>query len=205
MIWTEFLKVLATSPSVDIVGPFASRWKPTGGRPVIFVDSGVRWRASGLDLLSAVVGDGDSATGVTMDALLDRAKDFSDFAFALRSLPQNISSIHAHGFLGERRDHELANLGEAHHFLSTRLRDTEMYFDDSVQAFSAGEWKFQRAGIFSVFVLEKCSVMITGAAQFPIPAPVDLSALSSFGLSNVGNGEIHVSCSGPAFVLNAEN
>jgi thiamine pyrophosphokinase len=200
VIWSEFLKTLSVSSSVDVVGPFASGWKPVAHRPVIFVDGGSRWRVVGLELSSVVVGDGDSSS-VPMDHQLSREKDFSDFAFALRSLPQNILSVHAHGFLGERRDHELANLGEAHAYLRSRLEPTQLFFDSSVLGFSAGSWKFSRSGLFSLFVLETCSVTLSGACEYQITAPISLGAFSSFGLSNVGSGEMTLTCSAPAFVF----
>ena len=126
MKWKDFLNKLASQTSVEIVGPFASGWSP-GQHAVIYVDSGIHHQKPCA--LSTSVGDADSSTA-PLDMMLEKEKNFSDFTFALRSLPQNIAEVHARGFLGGRRDHELANFGEAHAFLRARLKPTRVSWDE---------------------------------------------------------------------------
>lgn len=195
MNWKDFLQKLTVVPSIDIVGPFASSWSPSD-RPALFVDSGARWQKP--IALSATVGDGDSSFA-KMDFLLEKEKDYSDFAFALRSLPQNIVEIFLHGFLGGRRDHELANFGEAHAFLKARLTPTVMSWDSDAISWSAGEWDLEWYKTFSLMAFESARVSIEGKCRYQVSTPSEFSALSSFGLSNEGNGRIHIRTEGPLF------
>jgi thiamine pyrophosphokinase len=201
VIWSDFIQTLAQHQAVDLVGPLVNCWRPSK-RPVLFIDGGAEFK-SPLASISASVGDGDSTT-LAMDLLLARDKDYSDFDFALRSLPQNVVEIFAYGFIGGRRDHELANLGEAHAFLKARLNKTEIIFDHGITMMSAGKWTCRCVGIFSVLVLESCRVSITGKATYQILKPSLLPPLSSFGLSNLGAGDIQVSCEGPLILIRSE-
>ena len=144
-----------------------------------------------------------------MDPLLDREKDFSDFAFALRSLPQNIVEIHACGFLGGRRDHELAN-----------FRRSARLFEGAAEADAACDGTIRRGftrgapangpstwqGTFSLMALENGSRQLqsTGACKYPVgdfAYGVRLRC-SSFGIEQHDRrGRVTVTAEGPLFCL----
>lgn len=184
--------------------------------PTIYVDGGSDFRADGgwaasqlnplakkpsLPLIS--IGDGDSAAG-KLDEVLPAHKDYSDLAFALRHLPQNIVAVEMLGFSGERRDHELANLGEVHAFLKTRADFCQVEIHSagqSVFAFARGSLTIDIKGTFSVMVLEPAPVKIEGACEYKLAGDVVLQTASSHGLSNTGFGAITVSSDQPCFVF----
>jgi thiamine pyrophosphokinase len=184
--------------------------------PTIYVDGGSDFRADGgwaaaqltpakekssIPLIS--IGDGDSAAG-KLDEVLPAHKDYSDLAFVLRSLPQNIVAIEMLGFLGERRDHELANLGEVHAFLKTRADFCRVEIhsaEQTVFAFARGTLTIDIAGTFSVMVLEPAAVRIEGACEYKLAGDVVLQVASSHGLSNVGHGAVEITSDQPCFLF----
>src|SRR4051794_25182624 len=127
--WAEFLTAIASEEEVTLVGPLYHQ-RHTPLMPTVYVDGGTRFRneggwAAGHGGHSAFptvsVGDGDSSGG-SLDELLPSEKDYSDLAFVLRSLPASVNEVTLLGFLGGRRDHELANLGEVNEYLKARPR-----------------------------------------------------------------------------------
>lgn len=213
--WTDFLSLIATSTEeVSLVGPlYGAAHQPV--MPTIYVDGGSQFRDDGgwksqdqpapspYPLVS--VGDGDSSPG-RLDELLPQDKDYSDLAFALRSLPDGVSIVHLYGFLGGRRDHELANLGVINEFLLGRSRFTRVYLHPngntgSIVGFTGGRLALDIRGPFSVFVLELASVTIEGACRFHLKNPTILKPASSHGLSNEGYGMVGISSSRPCFVF----
>ncbi len=207
--WTEFLNALSGYNEVTLVGPFnTSEHKPL--TPTVYVDAGNHFRSvkrSGEELLSPCVsvGDGDSFTG-EMDFLLPTQKDLSDLAFVLSSLPENITTVNLRGFLGGRRDHELANFGEVHAFLNQRQRFSRVDFssataDFSVIAFTRGVLRINLKGVFSVFVFEPTQIVLNGACRYCLPKPTLITTASSLGLSNEGWGEVEVKSQKPCFVF----
>ncbi len=181
---------------ITLVGPFFKHSQDID-EPVIFVDSGSQFRKSDEGIS---VGDGDS-TDTPLEVQLNPDKDFSDLAFVLRNIPDHYREIDLAGFLGGRRDHELFNIGEVHHFLSTRKLPTKVRLDSEVIGFSKGQWQFQRYGSFSVLTVAKTLVRITGDCRYACPEFTPFPPMSSLGLSNVGSGTIYIACDGPAFVL----
>lgn len=211
--WTDFLSQIADAREITLVGPlYQNRHVPQ--MPTIYVDGGTRFRGEGGGWATqhvkgshptVSVGDGDSAPG-QLDELLSPDKNFSDLAFALRSLPHGVREITLLGFLGGRRDHELANLGEVHAFLRTRSQFTRVDLvglgGQRIVAFTRGTFTLERRGEFSVFVLETANVRIEGDARFPLPAgSAPLSPFSSHGLSNLAAGTVQISCAEPCFVI----
>lgn len=185
--------------------------------PTIYVDGGSNFRNDGgwagaltadaplgkssVPLIS--VGDGDSASG-KLDEVLPAYKDYSDLAFVLRSLPPHIVAVEMLGFLGERRDHELANLGEVHAFLKTRTEFCRVEIhsvDQTVFAFARGTLTAEIHGTFSVMVLEPAAVKIDGACDYKLEGDVVLQVASSHGLSNEGSGEVAITSDQPCFVF----
>lgn len=202
MTWKDFLKKISRATEINLVGPlFDSSARPAA--PVIYVDGGLRAKPAAATEPAVSVGDGDSAS-LPLDEVLPRRKDFSDLAFALRELPISVKQIRLFGFLGGRRDHELANFGEVQKFLRDRPGSKAIFFRDSkptVIAFGCGEWALEVHGIFSAFVLEATEVQIMGKCRYELPRPTRFEPLSSHGLSNEGFGEVHVSCSSPIFLF----
>jgi len=188
---------------VTLVGPTLGR-APRAGRlqePLIWVDGGVNHRRDRAPAGFAV-GDGDSARG-TLDQYLAANKDYSDLAFVLRRLPAHFAEVVLLGFLGARRDHELFNLGEVHHFLAAAGAPTRARFDRSVYAYSKGKWRFRSHSVFSLAAIEPATVTLTGACQYPLTAPTLIAPLASFGLSNRGAGRISLHTDGPVFIFQA--
>lgn len=173
-------------------------------RPTIYVDGGADFSSvtgsAGFPVVLRV-GDGDSARG-DMDLRLPEAKDFSDLAFVLRELPASVRRIEMLGFVGGRRDHELANWGEVHQFLkkaSEFVRVDIVGPTETVVAFARGGIELKIEDTFSVMVLEGARVRIFGACEFPLDDM--LVPASSRGLSNFGSGLVKVEAQSPCFVF----
>lgn len=188
--------------TVDIVGPQNFPLIALEGirEPVIYVDGGVAHRRGQMGL---AVGDGDSKkTDLPgeLDITLPAVKDYSDFAFVLRSLPDHVQTVRTFGFMGGRMDHQLINFGEAHHFLRLRTRTT-LSFDFEVVGFSPGVWKPRVEGTFSLINFEPCELRVEGLCDYQIKEPLKLQPVTSRGLSNIGHGQIEIECSSPVFLL----
>ena len=204
----DYLRRFDGHRRVTVVGPLLSGAPhplPDESEPLIWVDGGVDHRREwGLKnpRLGFAVGDGDSARGA-LDQYLDADKDYSDLAYALGRLGGRFAEVVLLGFLGARRDHELFNLGEVHHFLAApdKVTPTRVWFDRSLEAYSAGAWNLEIHGVFSLAVFATTTLQLVGACKFPLTTPTEIPALSSFGLSNQGFGEITLTTRGPAFVF----
>lgn len=181
---------------ITLVGPLAGTTLQASD-PVIFVDGGSIRREADLGI---TVGDGDSSN-TTMDISLDPVKDFSDLSFALSLVPDRFDTLSLIGFLGGRRDHELFNLGEVHHFLTDRTQPARAEFDNAVIAFSAGDWTFDGTGVFSLSVFTETTVRLGGACTYPIQGGTRVKPVSSFGLSNKGHGLVELNCDQPVFIF----
>lgn len=210
----EFLKSIS-SPSITLVGPL---FQPSAefrnpSAPTIYIDGGARFREPTApkngSLKSLSVGDGDSYAGA-LDVTLPPSKDESDLAYVLRHIPQCINHVTMHGFLGGRRDHELANLGEIHAFLKGRSEQTRVDLTQSpnefVIAFSHGSLTLEITQLFSVLVLESTSIQIKGDCRYHFPkqeasGQPDLLPMSSLGLSNVGFGSVRLVSPKPCFIM----
>ena len=192
----NYLSQYKSRASITLVGPFYNS-EETLVEPVIYVDGGTAFR----DTIRGVsLGDGDSFPG-ELDVKLNPDKDFSDLAVALANVPQHFTELKLYGFLGGRRDHELFNFGEAHHFLKSRNHPTRLQFDDHVMVYSSGSWNFSRHGSFSLAVLEQAKIKITGDCLYQCAEPREFQPLSSLGLSNAGNGAMLLECDQPTFVI----
>lgn len=179
--------------------------------PTIYVDGGADFLATNLALSEKAnlhpvisVGDGDSAS-VPMNQRLAERKDFSDLAFALRSLPSSVTALELFGFLGGRRDHELANFGEIHSFLTHRSGLATVNFHGvagiECVAFTSGELELEIDGLFSVMVFERAAVLISGDCEYQSSDLKMIEPASSFGLSNVGHGRVKFSSASPCFIF----
>jgi len=211
MAWAQFLRNISNESKVTIVGPLLHQ-PHQALMPTIYVDGGSDFRKDGgwaaQDQLPSAfpvisVGDGDSACG-KLDEVLPASKDYSDLAFVLRSLPPTIHTVDMLGFLGERRDHELANLGEVHQFLRTRSAITTVHIfgqPDQIVAFSHGRVELLINGLFSVMVFEPEAIRISGACDYKLAGDVVLPVASSVGLSNRAHGLVSIETVKPCFVF----
>lgn len=175
---------------------------------LLAVDGGARF-CSRMDVW---VGDGDShlnSINCPNKYQFSPHKSQSDLALALLLLKSSSPlTLHAWGFLGGRRDHELLNLGECLHFLEHHPRSQINFYEGNgrlaVKCLAAGSWNFHRKGIFSLASMKEVILKLTGACQYPIPSEITLSPFSSLGLSNMGQGDIHLLTQGPVMVFFSE-
>jgi len=172
---------------------------------ILAVDGGARF-CSRMDVW---VGDGDShldSVNCANKYLFSPHKSESDLALALSLLRSNSPiTIHAWGFLGGRRDHELLNFGECLHFLEDHPRSQISFYEGNgqlaVKCLGAGAWNFHRKGIFSLASMKEVILKMTGACEYPICSEITLNPFSSMGLSNMGQGDIHLLTQGPLMVF----
>lgn len=179
-----------------LIGPFYDG-SQISAEPIVYVDRGVQFRKNNAGWS---VGDGDSADA-ELDEFLNPKKDYSDLAYVLRNIPPHYVNIHLCGFLGERRDHEIMNLAEAHSFLKNVANATRVHFDKKVTALSRGTWALEASGSFSLFAFDSVKLALDGNCEYKIKEPTVFRALSSHGLSNSGHGKIEVTCNSPVFIF----
>ena len=196
---TRYLHDYAAQKSVSIVGPLYDG-ETSFHDPVIYVDGGTQFRRQREGL---AVGDGDSHNGV-LDEKLNPIKDYSDLAYVLASLPAYFNEICLNGFLGGRRDHEWANLGEAHAFLKQRHSATQLHFGSRISGFSSGRWQLEVNEPFSLLCLETAKVKLVGECRYQLKQETRLESLCSHGLSNVGHGAITLKMDKPVFIIYPE-
>ncbi|MDD9883787.1 MAG: hypothetical protein OXU62_04470 [Gammaproteobacteria bacterium] len=201
-----YLRRFTNRRQVTLIGPVLNR-APRAGRlrePLVWVDGGADHRGPIFrDRPGIAVGDGDSAKS-RLDQYLPKEKDYSDLAFVLRRIPRQFAEVVLLGFLGGRRDHELFNFGEAHHFLAARETPTRLRFEHNVRAYSKGEWQLHNHNAFSLAVFAPATVTLTGPCKYPIDAPTEIAPLSSFGLSNRSQGELTLRTDAPVFIFERE-
>ena len=193
---TRYLHGYAQQKAVQLVGPMYLGDSIFSG-PVIFIDGGTQFRKHGEGLS---VGDGDSYRG-QLDEKLNPNKDYSDLSYVLASLPAHFNEAHLYGFLGGRRDHEWANLGEANAFLKKRHQAMQLHFETEITGFTAGRWQLEINELFSLLCLETAKVKLTGDCQFQLKQKTPLEPLCSHGLSNVGQGVITLQTDKPIFII----
>jgi thiamine pyrophosphokinase len=155
------------------------------------------------------VGDGDSNPSLPLPdhfLKLSPTKDYSDLKASLDFLTK-ANCIHLWGFLGGRRDHELAVLGECHAFLKMNPLCQIMLYEDGILKgifLPAKSGSFDHQGDFSFLTLEKTKISLTGELLYPLPAPQFINPLSSHGISNKAKGLVHYESEGPFLVLFGE-
>lgn len=156
------------------------------------------------------VGDGDSSPpslALPEHFLkLSPDKDISDFKVSLDLLGE-AKIIHLWGFLGGRRDHELAIIGECHDFLKSHPQCHLKFYEKGVLAgvfFPEGSGKLDHKGGFSLFTLECSQISLTGDIRYSLPDPVTLTPFSSHGISNISQGSIFYKSQAPLLFLFGE-
>ena len=195
MTLKNYLLKYNNSLRLSILGPMSS---PPKGllEPIIYVDGGTKFQ---IDAEGYSVGDGDSST-IPLDEKLSTKKDFSDLGYALNQITQPFPEIHLFGFLGGRKDHELFNLGEIFHFLQRQTEPVYANFEDVWIGYSAGTWELEIEGLFSLVTFSSTEVSLLGECKYQIPPGTEVPSITSFGLSNIGNGSIELTCAAPVFI-----
>jgi thiamine pyrophosphokinase len=125
--------------------------------PQIAIDGGSRFAVNPV----LWAGDGDSGHAPeSTPAFIKQSQDITDFRFCLNGIRSwRWKELHLFGFLGERRDHELANFGEIHAEMKARPAFSSAVFYNKenlpqVRFFQTGEHTVDLHGLFSVLVLE---------------------------------------------------
>lgn len=200
---TEFKANLKKSKNIVVIGPISPQIpRKLLAFPQLFVDGGTKFKKKNAQHFS--VGDGDSHDKKQLDIMLPAKKDYSDFKFALSLIPSNNKEIYLTGFLGKRKDHELVNFGEIHHFLKKK-KSTQAHFllknQVKIIALSSGKFNFSRTGNFSILALEPALLTLTGKCEYKILKKRKLPIFSSLGLSNIGFGKIKIKTNRPVFVI----
>ena len=200
----DYLRQFGDNHRVTLVGPLLAEPPNLSApeEPLIWVDGGADYRRPGgtQGNIGFAVGDGDSSRS-ELHQYLPVDKDYSDLSYVLGRLPDRFTEVILLGFLGARRDHELFNLGEVHHFLCAAKTPTQVRFERSITAYSKGEWAFEAHSVFSLAVLEPTTVTLAGACKFRLTTPTKIAPLTSLGLSNHGFGVITLVTLGPAFIF----
>ncbi len=169
---------------------------------VLAVDGGLKY-APKADFW---VGDGDSNPALPLPEhflKLSPEKDISDFRAALDLLPE-AESILLWGFLGGRRDHELAILGECHGYLKSNPGCQIKIYNKGVLAgvfLPTGVGRIEYTGSFSLFSLESAKVTLRGDVLYSLSSPINLAPLSSHGISNKAQGMIMTESDKPLLIL----
>lgn len=194
-----FLQHLSSCDEIALVGPMPFSDDIAKETPIIYVDGGLNHKRDEGHIYYSV-GDGDSYQGNNViEDKLPVNKDFTDLAYALSLIPKNIKIISLYGFLGGRIDHQLVNFGVIHRFLESRSA-TLVLLDKSIMAHSAGDFSFEHQGLFSVITLVEQKIIIEGDCDYKLNTDKTLKPMDGLGISNMANGSISISCSGPIFI-----
>ena len=172
-----------------------------GTVPQIAVDGGIEFALKPV----LWAGDGDSSPSGTPVAFKD-SQDETDLRFCLNGVRGGQwRQLHLFGFLGGRRDHELANLGEIHAEMKARgAFVSAVFYDDKLEAavrfFNAGAHRVNISGTFSLLSLEAAVADIGGDCAYAAKGAA-LPVLSGRGVSNSGRGMVDISCDAPFMIV----
>jgi thiamine pyrophosphokinase len=196
---------LLQSKEWTFVGPMGPEMPATLlTHSVLAVDGG----ADFCHKMDVWVGDGDSVSK-SLDCQhiykFPSQKSDSDLALALKLIAHHPQvTIHLWGFLGGRKDHELLNFGEILSFFSIKQQSQALFYhsDGSIgmKCLSQGNWDLDYRGVFSLVSPKDVVISLTGSCQYNIPEPTTLPALSSLGLSNIGEGKFQLQNLGPIII-----
>ncbi len=199
---------LKKSSEISLVGPLFSQEHLTLSTPIIFIDGGLHFRKKidqNENFYNISIGDGDSLEEFQeakdqIDLIYGKDKNETDFKLALSLIPEHINKIFFYGLTGGRLDHQLAILGELHHFLKGRGTITECYLDNHVLA-SNKEITFEKYGTFSVMSLEENVIQLTGECLYKMEKEEKLRPFSGRGISNQANGQVTIKGNLPFFII----
>ena len=190
-----------------LVGPMLGR-KAEKLKPQIAVDGGITYAVAPV----LWVGDGDSAVAAprNVPTFTKHNQDETDLRFCLNGVRGwKWTELHLAGFLGGRRDHELANFGEINAELKARTGFRRAVFYDGQMSprlffYPAGEHTISISGLFSLLTLEPSLVSVAGSCEFAAEKLL-LAPLSGLGVSNRGSGEVKITSTTPLMVLLEED
>jgi thiamine pyrophosphokinase len=189
---------------VAIVGPILKR-KIETEFPQVAVDGGIAFAQQPI----LWVGDGDSVTKdmphIKMVPKLTQNE--TDLRFCLNQIHEwGWKELHLFGFLGGRKDHEWANLGEVCQAILKQGYPAKaiFYHEEShrpnLYLFSSGQHSIHLKGLFSVLSFERAAISISGECSYSLENEI-LMPLSGRGISNEGHGEIHFQANVPLMVI----
>jgi thiamine pyrophosphokinase len=186
-----------------LIGPARIQPLPALDMPQLAIDGGSRFAVRPL----LWAGDGDSGKAPTgVPAFNKLSQDMTDLRFCLDHIHAwRWRELHLFGFLGGRRDHELANFGEIHAAMKARPAFVKAVFhgEDNTAAvlfLNAGAHTLELYGTFSTLVLEPASVTISGDCHYS-REKVSLHPLSGHGVSNEASGTVNISSTAPVMIL----
>ncbi len=184
-----------------LIGPILSKEIETSF-PQIAVDGGIHFATNPI----MWVGDGDSGEVDSSIPLLKKpSQDETDLHFCLNQIQEwNWNHLHLFGFLGGRKDHEYANLGEVCQALKKRPQSRTTFYDENMKPcidfYASGDHFFTFHGIFSILTFEKTRITLSGECRYPVKEE-ELAPFSGRGISNVGAGAIQLKTSAPVMVI----
>lgn len=148
-------------------------------------------------------GDGDSAKRPM--TYTKKGQELSDLRFYLnKKLKQRKSGIyHLFGFLGQRIDHQLLNVGEISQFILQMHKNkctSIVIVDQQMIYLPPGNYNLNLKGLFSFMATEDANVTMKGECKFKIQKTEKIQKMSSKGLSNTGFGIVKIN-SNKSFIL----
>ncbi|GAB4019885.1 MAG: hypothetical protein Fur0010_22230 [Bdellovibrio sp.] len=166
---------------------------------LIFVDGGTRHlHRFANHPYKYSLGDGDSApSGLKFDQLFDPVKDETDLELALQTLPKHSFALSLWGFLGGRRDHELAAYGAVAHFLLDRPEHNVVHFDEVNKILAPGSHQLEFSGGFSLLAFYPTTLHLDGNIDYKSEDVIELRPFSGRGISNKAYGPFELTCNSP--------
>ncbi len=191
---------LQDKPQWNIIGPVSPEL-PSISRPTLAVDGG----ASFVPNFDVWIGDNDSYLE-KIDSknafFFPTDKSVSDLALGLSlfETTQNYT-LHLYGFLGERRDHELFNIGEISLHLKRKKENKVILYRGQTPLFiffGAGTHQLTNAGTVSIGTLYPQNITLSGKLDYT--GTFSYAPLSSLGLSNIASGPYQIQAEAPFFI-----
>ena len=171
--------------------------------PQIAIDGGIQFAHNPI----LWMGDGDSGSPtLSMPALRKSTQDETDLRFCLNHIQDwSWEKLHLFGFLGKRKDHELANLGEVYSVAKSRTKmEKAIFYNNSftpeIFIFPAGKCSLPIHGLFSILTFEQSTVTVSGQCEFKAHETI-FTTLEGRGLSNRGFGLVQIQSSAPFLIL----
>ncbi|MBI1216769.1 MAG: hypothetical protein GC185_13245 [Alphaproteobacteria bacterium] len=189
--------------TIALVGPVAAGKIASPIAPHIAIDGGIDFAPAPL----LWAGDGDSGVmPEDIPAFLKPTQEETDLRFCLNGIRAwRWQNLHLYGFLGGRRDHELANLGEVHAEMLARPAMVSAVFHDETDAprilfRNRGAHELELTARFSLLALAPVTVSIAGKCEYPAEN-LALSTLSGQGISNIGRGAVTIVADAPFGII----
>ncbi len=189
-------RFIQNAVEINIIGPCSIDSSTLNcSLPTLVIDGGINHQLALEQQFS--LGDGDSSSD-KLDLTLPTKKDMSDLSYALDQLLDKKRTLYIYGMIGERKDHEYINIGEAYNF--SKRTDSIVKFDKNFLILPKGQNILNIYGEFSVITIDKALITIEGKARYTLDKETELFPLSSLGLSNIGDGEITLKSNSPLII-----